>query len=107
MLSLSGPKALLCLQLLIDLINRSAVNVYAISNGFLLVSLITIRVLLEEVCICLDELPLKVITSLSASRFVLLSIPLIVLHRLVRSVFWSMVSRKSPFFPFVHTHAVL
>ena len=34
MLSLSGPNALLFLQLLIDFITRSALNVRAISNGF-------------------------------------------------------------------------
>ena len=113
MLSLSGPKTLLSLQLLIALITRSAVNVRAISNGFLLVSLVTTWVSLEEVCLpslevlncwlnllasCLDdenEIPLKVIASFSASRFSLPSIPLIVLHSLVRSVFWSMVSTKS------------
>ena len=47
---------------------------------------------------CLDdenEIPLKVIASFSASRFALPSIPLIFLHSLVRSVFWSMVSTKS------------
>ena len=47
---------------------------------------------------CLDdenEIPLKVIASFSASRFALPSIPLIVLHSLVTSVFWSMVSTKS------------
>ena len=113
MLSLSGPKALLFLQLLIAFITRSAVNVRAISNGFLLVSLVTTRVSLEEVCLpsfevlncwlnlvanCLDDenkIPLKVIASFSASRFALPSIPLIVLRSLVRSVFWSMVSTKS------------
>ena len=80
-------------------------NVRAISTGFLLVSLVITRVSLEEVCLpsfevlncwlnlvasCLDgenEFPLKVIASFSASRFDLPSIPLIVLHRLVRSVF--------------------
>ena len=51
MLSLSGQKALLFLQLLIAFITRSAVNVRAISNGFLLVSLVTTRVSLEEVCL--------------------------------------------------------
>ena len=51
MLSLSGPKALLCLQLLIALITRSAVNVRDISNGFLSVSLVTTRVSLEKVCL--------------------------------------------------------
>ena len=113
MLSLSGPKALLFLQRLIAFITRSAVNVRTISNGFLLVSLVTTLVSLEEVCLpsfevlncwlnlvasCLDdenEIPLKVIASFSALRFVLPSIPLIVLHSLVRSVFWSMVSTKS------------
>ena len=67
---------------------------------------------LEEVCLpsfevlncwlnlvasCLDDenkIPLKVIASFSASRFSLPSIPLIVLHSLIRSVFWSMVSTK-------------
>ena len=113
MLSLSGPKALLFLQLLIAFITRSTVNVRVISNGFLLVSLVTTRVSLEEVCLpsfevlncwlnlvasCLDDdnkIPLKVIASFSASRFALPSSPLIVLHSLVRSVFWSMVSTKS------------
>ena len=41
-----------------------------------------------------NEIPLKVIASFSASRFALPSIPLIVLHSLVMSVFWSMVSTK-------------
>ena len=41
MLSLSGPKALLFLQLLIAFITRSVVNVRTISNGFLLVSIVT------------------------------------------------------------------
>ena len=113
MLSMSRPKALLFLQLLIAFITRSAVNVRTISNGFLLVSLVTTLVSLEEACLpsfevlncwlnlvasCFDdenEIPLKVIASFSASRFVLPSIPLIVLHSLVRSVFWSMVSTKS------------
>ena len=102
-----GPKALLFLQLLIAFITRSVVNVRTISNGFLLVSFVTTLVSLEEVCLpsfevlnwwlnlvasCLDdenEIPLKVIASLSALRFALPSIPLIVLHSLVRSVFWS------------------
>ena len=106
---LVGPKALLFLQLLIAFITRSAVNVRAISYGFLLVSLVTTLVSLEEVCLpsfevlnlvasCLDdenEIPLKVIVSFSASCFALPSIPLIVLHSLVRPVFWSMVSTKS------------
>ena len=100
MLSLSGPKALLFIQLLIAFITRSAVNVRTISNGFLLVSIVTALVYLEEVCLpsCLDdenEIQLKVIASFSASRFALPSIILIVLHSLVRSVFWSMVSTKS------------
>ena len=87
MLSLSGQKALLVLQLLIAFITRSAVNVPAISNCFLLVSLVTTRVSLEEVCLpsfevlncwlnlvasCLDdenEIPLKVIASFSTSCF--------------------------------------
>ena len=109
MLSLPGPKALLFLQLLIALITRSAVNVCSISKYFLFV---TNRVSPEEVCLpsfyvmhcwlnlaasCLDdenELPLKVIASFSASRFALPSIPLMVLHSLVTSVFCSKVSTK-------------
>ena len=53
---------------------------------------------LNLVASCLDdenEIPLKVIASFSASRFALPSIPLIVLHSLVTSVFWSMVLTKS------------
>ena len=113
MLSLSGPKAILFLQHLIAFIIRSVENVRTISNVFLLVSLVTTLVSLEEVYLpsfevlncwlnfvasCLDdenEIPLKVIASFSASHFSLPSIPLIVLHSLVRSVFWSMVSTKS------------
>ena len=93
MLSLSGPNALLFLQLLIALVTMSAVKVSAISIGFLLVSLITNRVSLEEECLpsfevlncllncllnlaasCLDdknEIPLKEITLFSAVRFAL------------------------------------
>ena len=124
MLSLSGPKALLCLQLLIAFITRSVVNVHTISNGFLLVSLVTTLVSLEEVCLpsfevlnCwlnlvasyLDdenEIPLKVIASFSASRFALPSIPLIVLHSLVCLLVHGF-NKVSPFLPFVHTDAVL
>ena len=113
MLSLSGPKALLFLQLLIALLIRSVVNVCAISNDLLFVSLVTNRVPLEEVClpnvdvlncwlnlaeISLDdenEFPLKIITSFSASRFALPSIPLMGLHSLVTSVFWSKDATKS------------
>ena len=47
MLSLSVPKALLFLQLLIAFITRSVVTVCTISNGFLLVSLVTTLVSLE------------------------------------------------------------
>ena len=84
MLSLSRPNSLLFLQLLISLVTMSAVNVSAISIGFLLVSLVTNRVSLEEECLssfevlnCLlnlaasyldneNEIPLKVIASFSA-----------------------------------------
>ena len=118
MLSLSGPKALLFLQLLIALLTRSTVNVCAISKDFLFVSLVTNRGWPEEVCLpsfdvlncwlnmaanCLDDeikLPFKVIASFSASRFVLPSIPLMVLHSLVTSVFWSRVSTKYQLFSF-------
>ena len=76
------------------------------SDGFL----VTTSVSLEEVCLpsfevlncwlnlvasfldAENEIPLKVISSFSASRFALPSIPLIVIHSLVTSVFWSMVS---------------
>ena len=113
MLSLSGPYALLFLQLLIALVTMSAVKVSAISIGFLLVSLVTNRVSLDEECLpsfevfncllnlaasCVDdekEIPLKEIASFSAVRFALPSIPLIVLHSLVISVLWSMFSTKS------------
>ena len=89
------------------------VKVSAISTGFLLVSLVTNRVSLEEECLpsfevlncllnlaasCMDdenEIPLKEIASFSAVRFALPSIPLIVLHSLVMSVLWSMFSTKS------------
>ena len=50
-LSLSGPKALLFLQLLIALLTRYMVNVCAFSKDFLFVSLVTNRVSLEEVCL--------------------------------------------------------
>ena len=94
------------------------VNVCAISKDFLFVSLVTDRVSLDEVCLpsfdvlncwlnlaasCLDdenELPLKVIATFSASRFALPSNPLMVLHSLVTSVFWSKVSTKSLHFAF-------
>ena len=56
MLSLSGSKAFLFLQLLIAFITRSALNVRAISNGFLLVFLVTARVSLKEVCLPSIEL---------------------------------------------------
>ena len=89
------------------------VNVCAISKDFLFDSLVTNRVSHEEVCLpsfdvlncwlnlvasCLDdenEILLKVIASFSASRFALPLIPLIVLHSLVTSVFWSKLSTKS------------
>ena len=66
--------------------------------------------ILNLVASCLDdenEMPLEVIASFSASCFALPSIPFIVLHSLVRSVFWSMVSTMSPFFLFMHTDMVL
>ena len=42
-----------------------------------------------------NEIPLKVIASFSAVHFVMPSMYLIVLHSLLRSIFWSMVSTKS------------
>ena len=113
MLSLSRSNVLLFLQLLIALVTMSAVKVSAISIGFLLVSLVTNRVSLEEECLpsfevlncllnlaasCVDdenEIPLKEIALFSAMRFALPSIPLIVLHSLVIAVLWSMFSTKS------------
>ena len=56
---------------------------------------------LNLVASCLDdenEIPLKVIASFSASRFALPSIPFIVLHSLVTSVFWSIVSTSLSIF---------
>ena len=91
MLSLSGPKALLFLQLLIALLTRSVVNVCAISKDILFVSLVTNRVSLEEVClpsfdvlncwlnlaeICLDDGNELGLASFSTSRFALPSIQL-------------------------------
>ena len=79
-------------------------------QDFLFVSLVSNRVSLEEVClpsfdmlncwlnlvsIFLDdenEIPLKVIALFSASRFALPSVPLIFIHTLVTSLFWSKVS---------------
>ena len=125
-LSLSGPKTLLFLQLLVSLMIRSALNVYAISKDFLFVSLVTNWISPEEVRLpsfdvlnCwlnlvesfLDdenELTLKVITSFSASHFALSSIPVMVRHSLVTSVFRSKVSSKSlHFLPFVCVDMVL
>ena len=51
MMSLSGPKALLFLQLLIALLTKCAVIVCAISKDLLFVSLVTNRVSPEEVCL--------------------------------------------------------
>ena len=49
---LVGTKGItISIQPLIALITRSAVNVRAISNGFLLVSLVTTRVSLKEICL--------------------------------------------------------
>ena len=94
MLRLSGPKALLFLQLLISFITRFAVNVRAISNG----SLVTTRVSLEEVCLprfevlnCLlnlvasylddgNEIPLKVIAFVPVVLTKLIVISLFVAH---------------------------
>ena len=42
-----------------------------------------------------NDLPFKVIATFSALRFALSSIPSMVLHSLVTSVFWSKVSTKS------------
>ena len=120
MLSLSGPKALLFLQLLIAFITRSVVNVRAIFNGFLLVSLATTRVSLEEVCLpsfevlscwlnlvasCLDdehEIPLKVIASFSTINSFNSSPQLGQVCLLVHGF-----KKVSPLFLFVHTYTVL
>ena len=72
------------------LITRSVVNVRTISNGFLLVSLVTTLVSLEEVCLPSFEV-LNCWLNLVAS--VLLCHQF--LHSLVTSIFWSMVSTKS------------
>ena len=126
MLSLSGPNALLFLQLLIAVITRSEVNVRDISNVFLLVSVVITRVSLEEVCLpsfealncwlnlvasCLDdenEIILNVIASFSASRFFsainfFYSSPQLGQVCLLVHGF----NKVSSFFPFVHTYTVL
>ena len=51
MLSLSGPKALVLLQLFIPLVTWYVVNVTAAVNNFRLVSLDTNQVSREEVCL--------------------------------------------------------
>ena len=51
MLSLSGPKALVLLQLLIPLVTWSVVNVTAEVKDFRLIALDTNRVSREEVCL--------------------------------------------------------
>ena len=51
MLSLSGPKAQVLLQLLISLVTWSVVNVTAEVNDFRLVSLDTNQVSREELCL--------------------------------------------------------
>ena len=102
-----------CLTISTALVTMSAVNVSAISIGFLLVSLVTNRVSLEVEILpifevlncffnlaasCLDddnEMALNVIALFSAVRFALSSIHLIVLHSLVTYVFYSMFSTKS------------
>ena len=66
MLSLSGPNALLVLQLLIALVTMPAVKVSAISIGLLLVSLVTNRVSLEEECLPRFEV-LNCLLNLAAS----------------------------------------
>ena len=80
MLSLSGPKALLFLQLLIAFITRSAVNVHGLSNGFphhylgTLLKKCVLNGWLSLVASYLDdetELSLNAIASFSASRFAL------------------------------------
>ena len=88
-------------------------NVRVIYNGFLLVSLVTTRVSLEEVCLpsfevltcwlnlmasCLDdenEIPLKVNCFVFCLAFCSAINSLLVLHSLGRSVFWALVSTKS------------
>ena len=89
-----------------------------------MVSFVTTRVSLEEVCLpsfevlnrwlnlvarCLDdenEIPLKAIASFSASRFALPSIPSIVLHRSGLS-FGPWFQQSLSIFPFLHTDTVL
>ena len=104
MLSLSGPKARVLLQLLIPLVTWSVVNITAELKYFRLISLHTNRVSREEVClpsfevmncrlkslaICFGEVtwePSNVIASFSALGVDLPSIALIVLHSFVGSV---------------------
>ena len=120
MLSLSGPNALLFLQLLIALVTMSAVKVSAISIGFLLVSLVTNRVSLEEECLpsfevlncllnlaasCVDdenEIPLKEIASFSAVNSFDSSPQLGNICLMVH-----VLNKISPFLPFMLTDAFL
>ena len=104
MLSLSGPKALLFLQLLIAVITRSAVNVRAISNGFLLVSLGTTQVSLDEVCLSSFEVLncwLNLVASYLDDEN---KIPLKVIAVCLLDYGFNKVS---PFLPFMHTDNVL
>ena len=126
MLSLSGLKALLFLQLLIALVTMSAVKVSTIFIGFLLVSLVTKRVSLEEECLpsfeglscllnlaasCLDdenEIPLKEIASFPAVRFALPSIIFDCSPQLDNICLTVHVLNKiSLFLPFMLTYAFL
>ena len=120
MLSLLGPNALIFLQLLIALVTMSAVNVSAISIGFLLVSFVTNRVSLKEECLssfevlncllnlaasCLDDenkIPLKVIASFSAVNSFDSSAQLGKICLLVH-----VIHKNSSFLPFMLTDAFL
>ena len=69
-------------------------NVCAISKNSLSVFLVNNQVSSEEGRLLSFDV-LNCLLHLSASRFALPSIPLMVLHSLVTSVFWSKVSTKS------------
>ena len=110
MLSLSGPKAFVLLQLLMARVTRSVVNVTVVSLGFRRTSLDTNRVSREELClpsfdvanyllnrlaICFGEStwePLMVMASFSAVCFNLPSSALIVRYSLEEVDLWSKVS---------------
>ena len=112
MLRVSGRYALLLLHLLIALVTWSLVNDSACSRDIRFTSFDIWRVLDEDCLPSLEvvnwrlkllairlgevwDLPVNVMPSFSAVCLDLPSIPLVVLHSLVLSVLWSMLSTNS------------